>query len=219
MHVASPARKRTPAKPGMPAEDASPDPLDIRLSHGAAVWVLSELGFQGDVTRATFNEYMKSLRKLGLPFSRATGHRAFYSFDHLMELSLALSLRVYNTLPDAIVPEIIRHRAALTEAYHRAYLDRAAGEGRRLRIRRSDCTISLRGLYLDLQIVYRGGRLVSFGPPRLLDPAQALEAFAAGGGPSRAFVPIKISALAEQVVELSRRAPQRATNVRSLREP
>jgi hypothetical protein len=47
--------------------------------------------------------------------------------------------------------------------YRQAYNERSAGEGRTLRIRRSDCTIRLRGVFLDLQIHYRGGRLASFG--------------------------------------------------------
>lgn len=190
----------------------SAEPPDIQLHHGSAMSVLAELGLQGDVSRATFNEYIKSLRKLGLPFAfgragTGSGRRATYSYEHIMELALALSLRVYNSLPDAVLLELIRHRPKLTRIYREAYRQRSAGRGRVLRIRRKDCAIRLRGVFLDLQIKYSGGRLMKFGPPRILEPPQALEIFANSDDPARAFLPIKISALAERVVALSLRAP------------
>ena len=41
---------------------------EIALHHGQALWLLSELGFRGDAAQSTFYEYLKSLRKLGIPF-------------------------------------------------------------------------------------------------------------------------------------------------------
>src|SRR6478672_1612764 len=68
----------------------------IRLHHGEAMWVMARLGFQGEASRSTFYEYVKSLRKLGTPFDRGkigSGRRgmANYSYCHLMELALVLS--------------------------------------------------------------------------------------------------------------------------------
>ena len=42
---------------------------DLQLSHGRSLWVLSRMGFATGVTPLTFNYYIKSLRKLGVPFA------------------------------------------------------------------------------------------------------------------------------------------------------
>ena len=42
----------------------------IQMTHGQVLWVLSECGFSASVTPETFNYYIKSLRKLGIPFVR-----------------------------------------------------------------------------------------------------------------------------------------------------
>ena len=42
----------------------------IRLTHGQAIWVLTMLGYGDGVSPKTFYEYIKSLRKLGIPFGR-----------------------------------------------------------------------------------------------------------------------------------------------------
>jgi hypothetical protein len=42
---------------------------DIELHHGQAVWVLEQLGFRANASNSTFYEYVKSLRKLGIPFA------------------------------------------------------------------------------------------------------------------------------------------------------
>jgi hypothetical protein len=65
----------------------------------------------------------------------------------------------------------------------------------------------MRGLFLDLQINFSGGALVSFGPPRLLTPAEALATFAECDLAARAFLPVNLSLLAERVVALALRAP------------
>ena len=44
-----------------------------RLSHGQALWVLTQLGFSAGVSAGTFNYYIKSLRKFK---SFAAGKRA-----------------------------------------------------------------------------------------------------------------------------------------------
>jgi hypothetical protein len=106
----------------------------IAVTHGQALWVLSELGFQEGAAEGTFREYIKSLRKAGIPF--ATGEiglkrrgLAIYSYDHLMELALALSLRVYHVVPDALLARIVRHREMLRRQYRYAYARRGSGRG------------------------------------------------------------------------------------------
>src|SRR5712691_5426273 len=123
--------------------DTRPQPLsgdlpkalpNIGLQHGEALWVLARLGFQGAASKSTFYEYIKSLRKLGTPFERGkigmVGRRlANYSYCHLMELALALTLRVYHVVPDSVLTEIVRYRASLYRHYRRAYADRCTGLG------------------------------------------------------------------------------------------
>jgi hypothetical protein len=66
----------------------------------------------------------------------------------------------------------------------------------------------MRGVFLDLQIKFSGGRLVSFGPPRSLSPFEAIEMFAERDLAARAFLPINLSLLSERVVTLALNAPK-----------
>ena len=122
---------------------------------------------------STFYEYIKSLRKLGTPFRRgeiglARRGRANYSYYHVMELALALTLRVYHVVPDTVLAQIIRHRSSLYRHYRRAYTERCSGLGTRIKIHAdTGSTFALSGVFLDLQINFSGGRLVSFGPPKV----------------------------------------------------
>jgi hypothetical protein len=186
----------------------------LRLYHGQALWVLTQLGFQGTASERTFKEYIKSLRKLGTPFARgevgpSRRSRANYSFYHLMELALILSLRVYHVVPDSVLTELVRHRRSLWRLYRRAYVHRSSGNGSPIVVETKDYKpICMRGMFLDLQIDFSGGLLTRFGPPRLLPPFEALKVFAKCGVAARSLLPIKLSLLAERVVKASLTAPE-----------
>jgi len=192
-----------------------PDRLPaFKLRHGQVLWLLNELGYGSGVSASAFYEYIKSLRKLGIPF----GHTKFqnkrgkrladYSYYHLMEIMLTLSLRVYHVVPDSVLKEIIRYRTHLCRFYRRAYAQRLTGAGESIVIRANGCKpITLRGLFLDLNIAFVGGHLVRFGPPRLLSPAKALEQFTRRGASAAVFTPMNLSLLSEQVVTLALQAP------------
>jgi len=83
------------------------------------LWLLTELGYRGGVSRSAFFEYIKSLRKLGIPFGYEKFQRkhnrrlAGYSYCHLMELATTLSLRVYHVVPDAVLRGIAAYRGQL----------------------------------------------------------------------------------------------------------
>src|SRR5262249_21276359 len=147
-----------------------PDQLpDIALQHGEALWVLANLGFQGASSESTFFEYIKSLRKLGTPFEKGKLSKrrglANYSYEHLMELVLVLTLRVYHVVPDSILISIVRHRPTLSRYYRRAYAERHSGIGTAIRVQTSGhAPIHMQGVFLDLQIDFSGGMLTSFGP-------------------------------------------------------
>ena len=187
---------------------------DLQLTHGRALWVLSNMGFATGVTPLTFNHYVKSLRKLGVPFAHGefgtgSGKPVIYTFNHLMELSLALRLRVYGTLPDPVLEGLIRFRQNLYALYRRAYIEYATGLGVPVRIAakgRSEFDMS--GVYLDLQIRFSGGRLIGFGPPHPLSPFEALRVFAKRDTPDRAHLPLNLSVLAIELVERAEMAPR-----------
>jgi hypothetical protein len=185
----------------------------IRLHHGEALWVLAELGFQGKVRKGTFYEYIKSLRKLGTPFEQGKiGYgrkaKANYTYYHLMELGLVLTLRVYHVVPDSILMEIVRCRRALYRCYRRAYIERLHGLGTAVTVSRPGADpLQLRGVFLDLQIDFSGGKLAHFGPPRLLAPFESLRAFAERDVAARALLPINLSLLAERMVGAALGAP------------
>jgi hypothetical protein len=205
----------------MPATEGSrSDSLDlprslpiIRLHHGEALWVLAQLGFQGKVRKDTFYEYIKSLRKLGTPFEQGKiGYgrkaKANYTYYHMMELGLVLTLRVYHVVPDSVLMEIVRCRRALYRCYRRAYTERLTGLGAAVTVSRpGGYPLRLRGVFLDLQIDFLGGKLAHFGPPRLLGPFESLRAFAERDVAARALLPINLSLLAERMVGAAVRAP------------
>ena len=124
---------------------------EISLRHGQAIWLLTELGFGGDATQATFYEYIKSLRKLGIPFdNRAVGTTrggaVKYSYQNLMELALALTLRVYYVVPDSVLVGIIQYRRSLYGHYRRAYAERCTGKGAPIAHRRQSADLHARRL-------------------------------------------------------------------------
>jgi hypothetical protein len=183
---------------------------DIKLNHGQMLWMLSKLGFRGTASESTFREYVKSLRKLGTPFEPRKigllrrGH-ANYDYGHLMELVLTLTLRVYHVVPDSLLKQIILNRRSLNRHYRLAYTQRCTGIGAPVTLkRRGRIPISARGVFLDLQIDFSGGRLVKFGPPRSLTPLEALRIFTDSRLAARSLLPINLSLIAEQVVEQSR---------------
>jgi len=199
---------------GPAAEATSRETLpDIRLHHGEALWVLSELGFRGRRSAATFNEYIKSLRKLGIPFPRgeigyAGRSMANYSYFHLMELALVLSLRVYHVVPDSLLVKIARHRKLLYRHYETAFYEHSSGLGAPVAFNVTGSrSVRVRGVFLDLRLDFAGGALVSFGPPTLLSPVEAVAAFADSKSVARALLPVNLSLLSERVVAASRSAP------------
>jgi hypothetical protein len=212
------ARQRLRSRPRRPlqgATDLLPKKPRIRLRHGQAIWLLTELGYRGAASRDTFYEYIKSLRKLGIPFGRekfVTKHRgrrlAGYSYCHLMELAIALSLRVYHVAPDSVLREIIRYRSRLYRLYRKAYAQRRSGAGAPIAIiGNGQKPVEFRGLFLDLNINFSGGDLVHFGPPSLLSPAEALRRFNESVVSASPFLPMSLSVLSERLIALALRAP------------
>jgi hypothetical protein len=206
-------RTEKPARHGNVEKLPPVRPPDIRLRYGQVLWLLTQLGYSAGVRRDTLHEYVRALRKLGIPFGTLKfqteqGRRlAEYSYCHLMEVTIVLSLRVYHVIPDAVLKGVIRYRHQLNRLYRQAYKQRCSGLGKPVIIRQgSRRPVELRGLFLDLNIRFSGGRLVRFGPPKLLSCGEALERF--GESIGRTFAPMNLSLLSERVVTLASAAPE-----------
>jgi hypothetical protein len=187
----------------------------MEMTHGQTLWILSEFGFNAGVTAETFNYYIKSLRKLGIPFVRGeaglnSGRLAKYSFHHLMELGVALSLRVYAILPDIVLGGLIHYRKELYEYYEKAYHESQIGMGAPIIMSVVGCNnpFTMSGVYIDLQLTYSAGQLLSIGPPIILTPFEALARFAKTESPARAHPPLNLSQTALRLAELMARAPR-----------
>ena len=203
-------RKRSAIRPSRSKTRAVPR---LALSHGQTLWVLSELGLSEGVSASTFNYYIKSLRKLGVPFERGKGQsegrrHVTYEFEELMELSIALLLRVYWTLPDAIIAGLRDFRKDLRPIYQRAYFELtvhgcppaliSAPNGQRT---------TIHGLYLDLNIRYSAGQMIEFGPPRAISPFEAVSVFAHADAPARSYLPLNVSTVADMIITRTRNLP------------
>lgn len=186
---------------------------DVQLTHGRAVWVLTAMGFSAGVPPTTFNHYIKSLRVLGLPFARnemgsGVGKPVFYSYNHLMELCVALTLRIYGSLPDPVLLGISRYRCELYKLYRRAYIEYATGLGEPVVIMvKHRAPFEMSGVYLDLRIRFAGGRVIEFGPPRVISPFEALRIYSKLDTPGRAHLPFNLSELSISMVDFAEQAP------------
>ena len=132
---------------------------------------------------------------------------AYYGYSELMELAVTLSLRVYHVVPDSVLTAIVDNRSKLHRIYRRAYDQRFTGKGTPTVLDIQGSPIELRGCFLDLGIRFSGGRLVRFGPPKLLSPREALALSVQRMRTTQTWLPLGLSALAERVAVLALAAP------------
>jgi hypothetical protein len=194
------------------ANEEHPVP-QLALSHGQVIWLLTELGLRGGVSKSTFNHYVKSLRRLGIPFARRKGetHRGpavTYNFEDLMELTLALLLRVYGTLPDVVTDGLRSFRADLRPIYRQAYKDSQKSIHPAARVSTPNGErFTVQGLFLDLNIRYSAKQAIQFGPPKALSPFEAMSIFAYSEIAGRSYLPLNISVVAQMIAERARQTP------------
>lgn len=199
----------------------------LALTHGQTIWLMTELGLHHGVSTSTFNYYIKSLRKLGIPFEKgkgqSEGHRhVTYDFEELMELTVALLLRVYGTLPDTVVTGLRNFRNDLRPIYRQAYFDSIDRTYPIARIAEHGGNhITMNGLFLDLNIRYSAGQMIEFGPPKAISPFEAVTAFARSDVPARSYLPLNVTAVAEMIVGRTRVLPsiRRGRGARRARAP
>jgi hypothetical protein len=214
-------RKRDPKTATSVATDAIPR---LALTHGQTIWFMTELGLHHGVSTSTFNYYIKSLRKLGIPFEKgkgqSDGHRhVTYDFEELMELTVALLLRVYGTLPDTVVAGLRKFRNDLRPIYRQAYFDSINRTYPVVRVaERGGNRLKMSGLFLDLNIRYSAGQMIEFGPPKTMSPFEAVTVFACSEVPARSYLPLNVTAVAQMIVGRTRVLPS-VRRRRSARQP
>jgi hypothetical protein len=174
------------------------------------LWVLQEIGLSHGSDHSTFAHYVKSLRKLGIPFERkdkgAPRKWVVYEFEQVMELALALALRVYGALPDSIPAALRAHRERLYLIYRQAALNSASNRQNTVRI--EGLTVSeVSGVYLELGLDFEDGRVVEAGAPVALSAREAIERFALSDAAARSWLPLNLSRLAFQIIQTARRPP------------
>jgi hypothetical protein len=185
----------------------------LALSHGQVIWLLTELGLRRGVSKSTFNHYVKSLRRLDSPFDRRKGTaergpEVTYNFEDLMELTLALLLRVYGTLPDVVTNGLRSFREDLRPIYRQAYLDTLKRVYPVARVSTPNGErLTVQGLFLDLNIRYSAGQAIQFGPPKALSPFEAMSVFAQSEIAARSYLPLNITTVAEMIAERTRQTP------------
>lgn len=202
-----PAPRRSAVSRGRALEEAAPN---ISLSHSQALWTLREIGLSHGSSPTKFAHYVKHLRKLGIPFDwnhqPTRGKSATYEFDAMMELAVALSLRIYGALPDAIPTALKTHRDRLKAIYREAGLGAKSRLWTSAKIEGSP-RAEISGVYLELGLAFENGRYVEAGLPTALSASRAIERFANSHAADRSWLPLNLSKIAAQLVETARRAP------------
>ncbi len=199
-----------PARGSLVVRDAIPE---ISHARAQALWVLSRFGFRTGGSHSTLVEYVKLLRRFGVPFSPEERndrghHRYIYRYEHLMEVAVALSFRLHRILPWDVIKVLVEHRAQLRSIYRRAYLEREIGGGQPVQIKiGSHKQFYAKGIYLDLNFSYVDDRLVSSRGPLARNAAEAIQIFIQQSPGSQVRPPLPLSQLASEIIKLAPQAP------------
>jgi len=175
--------------------------------------VLTHLGLHAGEDEPTFDSYIKSLRRDGVPFAPdelgvGAGHNLKYRYPHLMELAVTLALRTQGILSRDIVGLLALGRPLLRARFRRVWLEREAGLGARRKVVIDGHTErQFSGVYLELALTYSSSGMLLATEPRLLDPIEALEYYMAGHQSVYPRPPLPISQFAADIIRLAEHAP------------
>ncbi len=186
----------------------------LALSHGQARWVLDYLGLHAGEDVQTFDAYIKSLRRDGVPFARdelgvGPGHNLKYRYSHMMELAVALALRTQGVLSRDIVGLLAFHRTLLRSHYRRAWLERESGVGAPRKVVIEGITERrISGAYLTLELGYNSYGVLMMMEPKLIDPVDAFDHYMGLHRLVYPRPPLPISQIAEDIVRLAEGVPE-----------
>jgi len=193
---------------------AIPSTDRLNLSHGQARWVLTHLGLHAGEDEHTFDAYLKSLRRDGVPFAVdelgvGAGYNLSYHYPHLMELAVALAWRTQGILSRHIVALLADYRPILRQLYRRAWLERNDGLGTPRNVLIDATTKrAIRGTYLSLELNYTPLGILQLIQPKLLSPLEAFDEFMGLHQAVYPRPPLPISQIADDVVRLAENAPE-----------
>jgi len=194
-----------------------PDVLfhQFALSHGQVRWVLTYLGLRVGDSEAQFDAWLKYVRRMGVPFypdelGRGAGINVTYRFYHVMELAVALALRTQGILPLHLLTLLVQNRDVLRRLYHQAYLERDRGLGAVVEVRFDADPEPSRvgGAFLDLNLDYLEGGVLTGGNPRLLSAREAVMSFMRPGNLMYPRPPLPLSRIATDILRLADGAPE-----------
>lgn len=202
---------------------------EISLTHGQAlVTMWNALAWWRNGEREPepwLGSYVKYLRRQGCPFAEnelgcGAGGNVLYSFDHLMEVGVALLLRASGIAKKDVAEYLAEQRETLRPIYRQAHLERSSGLGKRavvstggmLKYRNdgkhfvdnSQYLEYHNGVFVDLGVEYAGPRLAFTSEPKALGPTDVIKLL------SRQrcyFGIIALSQLAEKIVGAAKNVP------------
>ena len=148
---------------------------------------------------------------------RGAGVNVTYRFYHVMELAVALALRTQGILPLDLLTLLMRQRPVLRPLYHQAYSEHDRGLGATLTLRcegtadqqpAAGAPMCVQGTFLDLQLDYLEGGLLTRLEPRLLGPREAIGRFTYRHSLHYPRPPLPLSRIACDIVRLAKDAPE-----------
>jgi hypothetical protein len=160
----------------------------IALSHGQVRRVLAQLGLRSGDSEAQFDAWLKYVRRQGVPLDLLT--------------------------------LLMRQRPVLRPLYHQAYSEHDRGLGATLTLRCEGTAdqqpagapagepMCVQGTFLDLQLDYLEGGLLTRLEPRLLGPREAIGRFTYRHSLHYPRPPLPLSRIACDIVRLAKDAPE-----------
>lgn len=167
-----------------------------------------------------FNEYIKFLRRSGIPFDAqegsGTGVFLKYNYFQVMELAIALLFRWHGISNKDLPKLLIAIRAKLHKAFLVAWIERETGLGKSLQVQTGPIAgeVALEGVYLDLCLKYFEGELkylhnTKTGELLVMGPGELIASLSDPGLRRRNFSPIiHLSLMARQLIEIAKKIPE-----------
>ena len=122
---------------------------------------------------------------------------------------MAMAIRRQAVLNKDTVILLVQLRDELRPLYPRAWLERDRGLGNRVTVEVAGAKLlKVSGLWLDIGLRNSEGKVPAISDPKLLGPAAAITVFCTVNRQRYFRDPIRISDLAEAVVELAAAAPE-----------
>jgi hypothetical protein len=185
---------------------------ELQLSHGQVLWALA----RGMLPEQRLIDQVRYLRQLGVPFrpseqGTGRGNRLRYSYEHLIELGVAIFALRRGLQPREITGFLVGKRKHLRELYRKAFCDQpeTAVDAGWVKSRGRVVPLLANEIFLRLHDRYskEPGRLELLTGDSLVDPGEwfmPVEVYP--GEQARTLVPL--TRLALELVTWAKEAPE-----------